>query len=107
MDIRSAQKSAWDTRLAQGIDANDISLGFCLLSEEVAKALDVWSKGRREVAEELATIAVFLLRLAEMVGTDLQGVVEAKLAASNSRVYGQPPNGVPVKHTAVAATATM
>jgi predicted house-cleaning noncanonical NTP pyrophosphatase (MazG superfamily) len=107
MDIRSAQKSAWDTRLAKGIDANDISLGFCLLSEEVAKALDVWSKGRREVAEELATIAVFLLRLAEMVGTDLQEVVEAKLAVSKSKVHGQPPSGVPVKDATVAATAAM
>src|SRR6266516_3854464 len=107
MDIRSAQKIAWDTKLAKGLNTNDVSLGFGLLSGEVAKASDAWSKGRREMAEELATIAVFLLRLAEMVGTDLQGVVEAKLAASNSRVYGQPPNGVPVKHTAVAATATM
>ena len=107
MDIRSAQKIAWDTRLANGIDANDISLGFCLLSEEVAKALDVWSKGRQEVAEELAIIAVFLLRLAEMVGTDLQEVVEAKLAVSKLNVYGQPPSGEPVKDAAVAATDAM
>jgi predicted house-cleaning noncanonical NTP pyrophosphatase (MazG superfamily) len=107
MDIRSAQKIAWDTRLANGINANDISLGFCLLSEEVTKALDVWSKGRREVAEELAIIAVFLLRLAEMVGTDLQEVVEAKLAISKSNVYGQRLSEVPVKDTAVAATDAM
>jgi predicted house-cleaning noncanonical NTP pyrophosphatase (MazG superfamily) len=107
MDIRSAQKIAWDTRLAKGVDADDIALGFCLLSEEVAKALDVWGKGRGEVAEELATIAIFLLILAEMVGADLQEVVEAKLAISRSRAYGQLPSGVPVKDAAVAATAAM
>jgi predicted house-cleaning noncanonical NTP pyrophosphatase (MazG superfamily) len=107
MDIRSAQKMAWDTKLAEGINADDISLGFCLLSEEVVKALDVWSTGRREVAEELATIAIFLLRLAEMVGTDLQEVVEAKLAINKSKVYRRPPSVVPMKDTAVAATAAM
>jgi len=100
MDIRSAQKIARDTRLAKGINAEDVSLGFCLLSDEVAKALDIWSTGSREVAEELATIAIFLLRLAEMVGTDLQEVVEAKLAVSKSKVYGQ----LPVTDDAVAAT---
>jgi predicted house-cleaning noncanonical NTP pyrophosphatase (MazG superfamily) len=107
MDIRSAQKIAWDTRLAKGIDTNDVSLGFGLLSGEVAKAFDAWGKGRREMAEELAAIAIFLLRLADMVGTDLQDVVEAKLAESQLRVYGQPPNGMPVKDAAAAATTAM
>jgi predicted house-cleaning noncanonical NTP pyrophosphatase (MazG superfamily) len=78
-----------------------------LLSEEIAKALDAWSKGRREVAEELATIAISLLRLAEMVGTDLQEVVEAKLVLCKPEIYGQPPGGVPVKNAAVAPTATV
>jgi predicted house-cleaning noncanonical NTP pyrophosphatase (MazG superfamily) len=107
MDIRSAQKIAWNTRLAKDINTNDISLGFGLLSGEVAKAFDAWGKGRREMAEELAAIAIFLLRLAEMVNTDLQEVVEARLAESKPRVYGQPPSGVPVKDAAVAAAAAM
>jgi predicted house-cleaning noncanonical NTP pyrophosphatase (MazG superfamily) len=107
MDIRSAQKIASDTRLTKGINAEDISMEFRLLSDEVAKALDIWNAGRREVAEELATIAIFLLRLAELVGTDLQEVVEAKLAVSKSKVYGQLPSGLPVRDAAVAATAAM
>jgi predicted house-cleaning noncanonical NTP pyrophosphatase (MazG superfamily) len=106
MDIRSTQRIARDTTLAKRIDTNDISLGFDLLSEEVAKAFDAWSKGRREMADELAAIAILLLRLAEMVGTDLQEVVESKLAAGKS-VYGQPPSGAPVKDAAAAATAAM
>jgi hypothetical protein len=55
------------------------------------------------MAEELAAIAIFLLRLAEMVGTDLQEVVEAKLAVSKSRVYGQPSTGAPLTEAAAAA----
>ena len=107
MDIRSAQKIAWDTRLAEGINADDISLSLCALSEEVARAFDVLRTDPRGVAEELATIAIFLLRLAEMAGTDLQEVVEAKLAVNKSEVYGQPPSEVPVKDIAVGATAAM
>jgi predicted house-cleaning noncanonical NTP pyrophosphatase (MazG superfamily) len=107
MDIRSAQKIAWDTKLAAGINTNDVSLGLDLLSGEVAKASDTWTKGHREMAEELASIAIFLLRLAEMVGTDLQAVIEAKLAVSMSSVYGQSPNGAQIRDSAVAATAAM
>jgi len=89
MDIRSAQKIAWDTGLAKGINTNDVSLGFGLLSDEVSKAFDAWSEGRREMAEELAAIAIFLLRLAEMVGTDLEEVVEGKLAATGTVSHGK------------------
>jgi predicted house-cleaning noncanonical NTP pyrophosphatase (MazG superfamily) len=107
MDIRSAQKIAYDAGLTKDSNTNDVSLGFDLLSGEVAKAFDAWSKGRREMTEELAAIAIFLLRLAEMIGTDLQEAVEAKFAANKSRVYGQPLNGVSGKDTAVAAMAEM
>jgi predicted house-cleaning noncanonical NTP pyrophosphatase (MazG superfamily) len=107
MDIRSAQKIAWDTRLAKGISTTDVSLGFGLLSGEVAKAFEAWDKGSLETAEELAGIAIFLFRLAEMVGTDLQEVVEAKLAVSRPMVYRQLSNELAVKDTAAAATAAM
>jgi predicted house-cleaning noncanonical NTP pyrophosphatase (MazG superfamily) len=107
MDIRSAQKIAWDAKPATDTNTNDVSLGLDLLSREVAKASDTWTKGHREMAEELASIAIFLLRLAETVGTDLQAVVEAKLAVSMSSVYGQSSNGAQIKDSAVAATAAM
>jgi predicted house-cleaning noncanonical NTP pyrophosphatase (MazG superfamily) len=106
MDIRSAQKIAWDTGVTKGIQTDDVSLEFGLLSGEVAKALDAWKKERQGMAEELAAIAIFLLRLAETVGTDLQEVVEKKLAVSQSIIYGQPPNGALVKDALVAAAAT-
>lgn len=95
MDIRSAQKIASDAGLAKNVNANDVAIGFDLLGGEVAKAFDAWSNGRREMAEELAAIAIFLFRLAEMVGTDLQEVMEARLEVSKSRVHRQPPDGVP------------
>ena len=107
MDIRSAQQIAWNAGPTKAANSDDVSLGFGALSGELARAFAAWSKSRQEITEELAAIAILLLRLAEMVGTDLQEAVEAKLAVSNPRVYEQPPNGVQVKNTAAEVTAAM
>jgi len=103
VDIRSAQKLAWENKLAKGFNTTDVPLEFCLLSGEVAEAFDAWRKGRPQVAEELADTAIFLLSLAEMIGADLQEAVEAKLAANEARIYRQLPNGVLVKDTSPSA----
>jgi len=97
VEIKSAQKLAWENKLVKGFNTTDVPLEFCLLSGEVAEAFDAWRKGRQEVAEELADTAIFLFGLAEMVGADLQEEVEAKLAANVARVYRRLPNGVLVK----------
>lgn len=97
MDIKSAQKLAWDNKLAKGFNTTDIPLEFCLLNGEIAEAFDAWRKRTEDVGEELADVAIFLLGLAEMTGVDLQQEVEAKLAANLDRVYRRLPNGVLVK----------
>lgn len=102
MDIRLAQKQAWQNKLAKGFNTTDVPLEFCLLNSEVAEAFDAWRRDRPGVAEELADIAIFLFGLAEMVGADLQEAVEAKLTVNAARVYTPLPNGVLVKD-AVAA----
>ena len=103
MDIRLAQKHAWQNKLAKGFNTTDVPLEFCLLNSEVAEAFDAWRRGRPDVAEELADIAIFLFGLAEMVGADLQEAVEAKLAVNEARVYRRLPNGVLVKDAAAPA----
>jgi predicted house-cleaning noncanonical NTP pyrophosphatase (MazG superfamily) len=107
MDIRLAQRIALDTKRAKSFDTTDIPLEFSLLSAEVTRAFDAWSKGRWEISEELAAIAIVLLRLAEMVGAELQEVVEAKLAVGRATVYGKQPNGVPAKDTSGAAKSAI
>jgi hypothetical protein len=97
VDIRSAQRLAWENKLAKGFNITDVPLEFCLLSGEVAEAFDAWRKGRPHVAEELADIAIYLLGLAEMIGADLQEAVETKLAVNDARAYRRLPNGALVK----------
>jgi len=107
MDIRSAQKIALDTSLVKGINTTDVPSGFGMLRSKVAGAFDAWSNGCAEMADELAVITIFLLRLAEMLGADLQEAVESKLAVTKPRVYGQAPNGMPVRNATIAPNAVM
>lgn len=102
MDIRSAQELAWENKLAKGFNTTDVALEFCLLNGEIAEAFDAWRKGRGDLAEELADAALFLMGLAQMVGADLQGAIEAKIAKNAARTYQRLPNGALVKSASAA-----
>jgi len=80
VDVMSGQQLAWENKVAKGFNTTDVPLEFCLLQGEVAEAFDAWRKGREDVGEELADIAIYLFSLAEMTGVDLQAEVEAKVA---------------------------
>jgi len=97
MQIRSAQKLAWANKVAKGFNTTDVPLEFCLLQGEIAETFDAWRKGREDVGEELADVAIYLLSLAEMTGIDLQDQIEAKMAKNAARVYHRLSNGVLVK----------
>jgi hypothetical protein len=102
MQIRSAQKLTWANKVAKGFNTTDVPLDFCLLQGEIAEAFDAWRKGREDVGEELADVAIYLLSLAEMTGIDLQDQLEAKMAKNAARVYQPLPNGVLAKRAADA-----
>jgi len=97
LTIRSAQGLAWGNKAGQGFNTTDVPLEFCLLQGEMAEAFDAWRKGRADVAEELADVAIYLLSLAEMLGIDLQDAVQAKLVKNAARTYEPLPNGTLVK----------
>ena len=97
MQIRSAQKLAWENKVAKGFNTTNVPLEFCLLHGEIAEAFDAWHKGREDVGEDLADVAIYLLSLAEMTGIDLQDQIEAKMAKNAARVYRRLPNGVLAK----------
>jgi NTP pyrophosphatase (non-canonical NTP hydrolase) len=94
MNIRSAQKRAWQNKAAKGFNTTDVPLEFCLLQGEMAEAFDAWREGRDDLGEELADVAIYLLSVAEMTGVDLQDEIKAKMAKNTTRVYHPLPNGV-------------
>jgi NTP pyrophosphatase (non-canonical NTP hydrolase) len=93
VDIRSAQKRAWQNKVAKGFNTTDIPLE-CLLQGEMAEAFDAWRKGREDLGEELADVAIYLLSLAEMTGVDLQDEIESKMAKNAACSYQRLANGV-------------
>ena len=46
VQIRSAQKLAWENKVAKGFNTTDVPLEFCLLQGEIAEAFDASRKGR-------------------------------------------------------------
>ena len=52
MQIRSAQKLAWENKAAKGFNTTDVPLEFCLLQGEIAEAFDAWRNGREDAGEE-------------------------------------------------------
>ena len=97
MDFSTAQQSVWQNKLEKGFGTADVPLEFCLLQSEVAEAFEAWHKGRDNLGEELADVAIYTLALAEMTGIDLGAAVEAKLAKNAGRRYRRLPGGAFIK----------
>lgn len=97
MDIRSAQKLAWDNKLDKGFNTTDTPLEFGLLNAEVGEAFTAWRKRLPDFGEELADVFLYLAALAEMNGIDLQGEVQRKLDKNTKRVYERDAHGLPVR----------
>jgi len=73
---------------------------ICLTAGELAEAFDAWRKDRAGLGGELADVAIHLLGLAEMTGTDLGAEVARKLAVIEARTYAPLRNGVLIKQDA-------
>lgn len=98
MDVRSAQKLAWENKQAKGFNTTDVALEFGLLHGELAEAFTAWRRQRPDLGEELADVALFLFSLAEMNGVDLQTAIEEKLDKNAARRYDRDPsNGTMVR----------
>lgn len=96
-EIRMVQAAAWANKQAKGFNTTDVPLEFCYLSAEVAEAFDAWRKGRADLGEELADVALFLVSLAEMTGIDLQTEINHKLTKNAGRQYVTGVTGLPVR----------
>jgi NTP pyrophosphatase (non-canonical NTP hydrolase) len=91
MDFREVQQRAWANKVLQGFSTTDVPREFMLLVEEAGEAFSAWRKGKAELGEELADVALFLAGVAEMTGHDLQAEAEAKLEKNTQREYEQLP----------------
>ena len=87
MDLRDAQKAVYQNKLNKGFNVTDVNKEFCLLYGEVAEAYDSWRKGKGDVGEELADVAIYLMGLSEILGIDLSMEIDRKMEINHDRQY--------------------
>ena len=87
MDLRELQRAVYRNKLEKGFNVTDVNKEFCLLYGEVAESYDAWRKKKGNVGEELADVAIYLLGLSEILGIDLAGEIEQKVAVNQNRKY--------------------
>ena len=97
MEIRDAQKRAWDNKITKGFNITDVPLEFGLLTAEVGEAFTAWRKNRPDFGEELADVAIYLMAIAEMNGIDLDTAIEHKITKNAARTYKRDSRGVPTR----------
>jgi NTP pyrophosphatase (non-canonical NTP hydrolase) len=108
MDIKALQRAlqefadarAWDQfhnpknlAMALSVEAGEVVEIFQWLSEDAAARVADNEELKQRVAEELADVALYLVRLADKTGIDLDASIQAKLIKNGEKyppdqVYG-------------------
>jgi dCTP diphosphatase len=68
-------------------------------TDEDIRELVAGRESRRPVEDELADINIYLVRLADVLGVDLDGAIEAKLAANEAKYPVERAKGSAAKYT--------
>ena len=79
MDLKKLQKEIYQNKVDKGFNTTDVNKEFCLLYGEVGEAYDAYRKGKDDLGEELADIAIYLLGLSEILGKDLEEEIKNKV----------------------------
>jgi NTP pyrophosphatase (non-canonical NTP hydrolase) len=86
-----------DNKRRKGFNTSDVPLEICLLQGEVAEFFQAWRRKQKDVGEELADVAIYLLGLAEMIGVDLQDEIASKMRKNAQRIYHRREDGLMVR----------
>ena len=96
MDLKKLQKEIYQNKVDKGFNTTDVNKEFCLLYGEVGEAYDAYRKGKDDLGEELADIAIYLLGLSEILGKDLEEEIKNKVQINKNRKY-KDVNGIKIK----------
>ena len=96
MDFKKLQKEIYQNKVDKGFNTTDVNKEFCLLYGEVGEAYDAYRKGKDDLGEELADIAIYLLGLSEILGKDLEEEIKNKVQINKNRKY-KDVNGAKIK----------
>lgn len=75
-----------ENKINKGFNVTDISKKFCLAYGEMAEAYDAYRK-KNDLGEELADVVIYLLRISEILGIDLEKEILLKIIKNVHREY--------------------
>ncbi len=87
VNLKELQKSIYDHKVKQGFNTTDVELELLRIHGEVTETFEAWHKGKNDLDEELADVAIYLLGLAEILHIDLGKAIENKMAKNAKRKY--------------------
>ena len=87
MDLKKVQEEIIENKKNKGFNTTDLNKEFCLLYGEVAEAYDAYRKGKDDLGEELADVAIYLLGLSELLGKNLEEEIMNKMKINKNRKY--------------------
>lgn len=88
IDTQKLQKEVIANKKAHGFNTTDIKFELLCLYGEVNELFQAWLKDdKKNIDEELADVAIFLLGISEMLGSDLGEDIVQKMAINAKRKY--------------------
>ena len=88
IDTKKLQKAVMENKKKHGFNTTDIEFELLRLHGEANELFEAWRKNNKEnINEELADVGIFLLGIAEMLGSDLGEDIVNKMKINEKRVY--------------------
>lgn len=88
IDTKELQKKVVENKENHGFNTTDIKFELLCLYGEVNELFQAYLKHDKDnIEEELADVAIFLLGISEMLGSDLGTDIVAKMKINEKRVY--------------------
>ena len=88
IDTKKLQKAVIENKKKHNFNTTDVKFELRLLYGEVNELFQAWLKEDQEnINEELADVAIFLLGISEMLGSDLGEDIVKKMVINAKRKY--------------------
>ena len=87
VNLKKLQKEVYQNKVKKGFNTTDLNMEFCLAYGELGEAYDAWLKKQKNLGEELADVAIYLLGISEILGFDLEKEIENKIEKNSKRKY--------------------
>ena len=88
IDTQKLQKAVIKNKKNHGFNTTDVKFELLLLYGEVNELFQAWLKDDRDsINEELADVAIFLLGISEMLGSDWGEDIVKKMKINAKRKY--------------------